>query len=134
MVLNHTSDQHPWFIEATRSRHSAAHHYYVWSPGRPDGAGKRRRPPNNWVSVFGGSAWEYVPALDEFYYHRFYRQQPDLNWRNPHVERAMSDIMRFWLDRGVDGFRLGGTACCTKTPAALCARAEAAAMPRATPT
>ncbi len=107
MVLNHTSDQHPWFIEATRSRHSAAHDFYVWSPGRPDGGGKRR-PPNNWVSVFGGSAWEYVPALGEFYYHRFYRQQPDLNWRNPRVEHAMADIMRFWLDRGVDGFRLGG--------------------------
>ena len=105
MVLNHTSDQHPWFIEATRSRHSGAHDFYVWSSGRPDGSG-RHRPPNNWVSLFGGSAWEYVPALDEFYYHLFYRQQPDLNWRNPHVERAMFDAMRFWLDRGVDGFRL----------------------------
>jgi len=105
MVLNHTSDQHPWFIEATRSRHSGAHDFYVWSSGRPDGSG-RHRPPNNWVSLFGGSAWEYVPALGEFYYHLFYRQQPDLNWRNPRVERAMFDAMRFWLDRGVDGFRL----------------------------
>ncbi|HUL19433.1 MAG TPA: alpha-glucosidase [Steroidobacteraceae bacterium] len=105
MVLNHTSDQHPWFIEAMRSRHSEAHDFYIWSTGRPDGSG-RPRPPNNWVSLFGGSAWEYVPALGEFYYHLFYRQQPDLNWRNPRLERAMFDVMRFWLDRGVDGFRL----------------------------
>jgi alpha-glucosidase len=105
MVLNHTSDQHPWFLEALRSRRSAAHDFYVWSDGKPDISGKRR-PPNNWVSLFGGSAWEYVPGLDQYYYHRFYRQQPDLNWRNPHVERAMFDVMRFWLDRGVAGFRL----------------------------
>jgi alpha-glucosidase len=105
LVLNHTSDQHPWYIEASRSRHSAAHDFYVWNSGRPDGSGKHR-PPNNWVSVFGGSAWEYVPALDQYYYHRFYRQQPDLNWRNPRVEKAMLEVMRFWLDRGIDGFRL----------------------------
>ncbi len=105
MVLNHTSDQHPWFLDALRSRHSAAHDFYVWSNGKADVAGKRA-PPNNWVSLFGGSAWEYVPGIDQFYYHRFYRQQPDLNWRNPHVERAMFDVMRFWLDRGVAGFRL----------------------------
>jgi alpha-glucosidase len=104
LVLNHTSDQHPWFLEAMRSRHSAAHDFYVWSNGKAD-VGKRT-PPNNWVSLFGGSAWEYVPGIDQFYYHRFYRQQPDLNWRNPHVERAMFDVMRFWLDRGVAGFRL----------------------------
>jgi alpha-glucosidase len=104
LVLNHTSDQHPWFLEAMRSRHSAAHDFYVWSNGKA-GVGKRT-PPNNWVSLFGGSAWEYVPGIDQFYYHRFYRQQPDLNWRNPHVEHAMFDVMRFWLDRGVAGFRL----------------------------
>jgi alpha-glucosidase len=104
LVLNHTSDQHPWFLEAMRSRHSAAHDFYLWSNGKAD-VGKRA-PPNNWVSLFGGSAWEYVPGIDQFYYHRFYRQQPDLNWRNPHVERAMFEVMRFWLDRGVAGFRL----------------------------
>ncbi len=63
-------------------------------------------PPNNWVSLFGGSAWEWVPAVHQFYYHEFYKQQPDLNWRNPAVEKAMFDAMRFWLDRGVAGFRL----------------------------
>jgi alpha-glucosidase len=115
MVLNHTSDQHPWFIDATRSRRSVAHDFYIWSNGLPEAAG-RHRPPNNWVSVFGGSAWEYVPGIDQFYYHRFYRQQPDLNWRNPHVERAMFDVMRFWLDRGVAGFRLDAITSLYKDP------------------
>ena len=105
MVLNHTSDQHPWFIDAARSRDSRYHDFYVWSAGKVDAAG-HPQPPNNWVSLFGGSAWEFVPAVGQFYYHRFYRQQPDLNWRNPEVERAMFAAMRFWLDRGVAGFRL----------------------------
>ena len=115
MVLNHTSDQHPWFIDATRSRRSVAHDFYIWSNGLLQAAGTHR-PPNNWVSVFGGSAWEYVPGIDQFYYHRFYRQQPDLNWRNPHVERAMFDVMRFWLDRGVAGFRLDAITSLYKDP------------------
>ena len=105
MVLNHTSDQHPWFLEAARSRDSARHDFYCWNDGRPGPAGQRL-PPNNWVSLFGGSAWQYLPAVGQFYYHMFYRQQPDLNWRNPQVERAMFAAMRFWLDRGVAGFRL----------------------------
>jgi alpha-glucosidase len=105
MVLNHTSDQHPWFLEAARSRTSPWHELYVWSDGRTDASG-RRVPPNNWVSLFGGPAWEYVPAVDQFYYHKYYRQQPDLNWRNPKVERAMFSVMRSWLNRGVAGFRL----------------------------
>ena len=115
MVLNHTSDQHPWFIDATRSRRSVVHDFYIWSNGVPDAAG-RHRPPNNWVSIFGGSAWEYVPGIDQFYYHRFYRQQPDLNWRNPHVERALFEVMRFWLDRGVAGFRLDAITALYKDP------------------
>ncbi len=105
MVLNHTSDQHPWFRDAARARDSQHHTFYLWSAGKPGSEG-RRLPPNNWVSLFGGSAWQFVPTVDEFYYHRFYRQQPDLNWRNPQVERAMFGAMRFWLDRGVAGFRL----------------------------
>jgi alpha-glucosidase len=105
MVLNHTSDQHPWFIDAASSRESAHHDFYVWNNGKTDNTGKRQ-PPNNWISLFGGSAWAYVPAVDQFYYHMFYRQQPDLNWRNPKVEQAMFGAMRFWLDRGVAGFRL----------------------------
>jgi alpha-glucosidase len=105
MVLNHTSDQHPWFIDAARSRDATHHAFYVWNDGTLDEAGKRQ-PPNNWVSLFGGSAWTWVPAVRRYYYHRFYRQQPDLNWRNPRVEQAMFAAMRFWLDRGVAGFRL----------------------------
>ena len=105
MVLNHTSDQHPWFLDATRSRDAPHHAFYVWSDGRRNAAGKPV-PPNNWVSLFGGPAWQFVPAVGQFYYHRFYRQQPDLNWRNPAVEQAMFGNMRFWLDRGVAGFRL----------------------------
>ena len=103
MVLNHTSDRHPWFAEAARSRRAAHHDFYVWNDGAPGGG---HRPPNNWVSLFGGSAWQYVPAVEQFYYHKFYRQQPDLNWRNPQVEQAMFAAMKFWLDRGVAGFRL----------------------------
>jgi alpha-glucosidase len=105
MVLNHSSDQHPWFIEAARSRSAPHHDFYVWNDGKPDAAGKPL-PPNNWVSLFGGSAWQFVPAVGQFYYHAFYRQQPDLNWRNRKVEQAMFAAMRFWLDRGVSGFRL----------------------------
>ena len=104
LVLNHTSEQHPWFVEAARSRSAPSHGWYVWSEGRREGG--MRRPPNNWVSQFGGSAWEYVPAVQQFYYHRFFRAQPDLNWRNPQVEHAMLEVMRFWLDRGAAGFRL----------------------------
>jgi alpha-glucosidase len=105
MVLNHTSEQHPWFLEASRSRTAPHHDFYVWSDGKGDASGKPL-PPNNWVSLFGGSAWTWVPAVRQFYYHRFYRQQPDLNWRNAQVGQSMFAAMRFWLDRGVVGFRL----------------------------
>jgi alpha-glucosidase len=105
MVLNHTSDQHPWFLDSARSRTSPHHDFYVWSDGKLEEGGGHR-PPNNWVSLFGGSAWQFVPGVGQFYYHRFYPQQPDLNWRNPQVERQMFGVMRFWLDRGVAGFRL----------------------------
>ena len=121
MVLNHTSDKHPWFAEAASSRTSPKHDWYCWNDGvsadAPGVTDYQRRfvqngpkgkvvPPNNWVSLFGGSAWEWVPALHQFYYHKFYKQQPDLNWRNPEVEKAMFAAMRFWMDRGVAGFRL----------------------------
>jgi alpha-glucosidase len=109
MVANHTSDKHRWFLEAASSRSNPKHDWYVWSDGRP-GSGPNSHdghvPPNNWVSLFGGSAWEWVPAVHQFYYHKFYKQQPDLNWRNPAVEKAMFGAMRFWLDRGVAGYRL----------------------------
>ena len=117
MVLNHTSDKHQWFIDAASSRTNPKHDWYVWNDGKPaDAPGvtayqrrfehEGRVPPNNWISGFGGSAWEWVPAVHQFYYHEFYKQQPDLNWRNPEVEKAMFGAMRFWLDRGVAGFRL----------------------------
>ena len=102
MVLNHTSDQHPWFLDAARSRTAAHHDFYVWSDGKPV-TGGAPLPPNNWVSLFGGSAWQYTPAVRQFYYHMFYPQQPDLNWRNPAVEHAMTDALRFWLNRNVAG-------------------------------
>jgi alpha-glucosidase len=104
-VLNHTSDQHPWFKSAAASRSDPKHDWYVWNDGIKEPSGTRR-PPNNWVSLFGGSAWQWVPAVGQYYYHEFYRAQPDLNWRNAEVERAMLDTLKFWLDRGVAGFRL----------------------------
>jgi alpha-glucosidase len=105
MVLNHTSDKHPWFIASASSKSDPKHDWYVWAPGKT-GAHGDQLPPNNWQSLFGHSAWTFEPRLAEFYYHKFYAQQPDLNWRNPAVERAMFEAMRFWLDRGVAGFRL----------------------------
>jgi alpha-glucosidase len=99
-VPNHTSDQHAWFLDARSGRDSARRDWYVWRNGREGG------PPNNWCSAFGGSAWEHDLASQQFYYHYFFKQQPDLNWRNPEVKRAMFDTVRFWLDQGADGFRL----------------------------
>lgn len=100
-VPNHTSDQHPWFIESRSSRDNPKRNWYLWHDGKEHGA-----PPNNWLSVFGGSAWEWDESTKQYYYHAFLKQQPDLNWRNPEVRRAMYDAMRFWLERGADGFRV----------------------------
>ncbi len=120
-VLNHTSDKHKWFLESASSRTNAKADWYMWNDGiasstagvtdfqrkyEHEGPSGKVVPPNNWISGFGGSAWEWVPARQQFYYHKFYKQQPDLNWRNPAVEKAMFDTMRFWLDKGVAGFRL----------------------------
>src|SRR5690349_9054558 len=100
-VPNHTSDRHPWF-EASRSSRSSAHRdWYLWRDPAPDGG-----PPNNWLSQFGGSAWKLDEATGQYYYHAFLESQPDLNWRNPAVRAAMHDVLRFWLNRGVDGFRV----------------------------
>src|SRR5271170_536298 len=106
MVMNHTSDKHKWFIESESSKTNPKRDWYVWRDGKGVGADGKPLPPNNWVSLFGGSAWEYDAKTKQFYYHEFYKQQPDLNWRNPAVEKAMFDSVRFWLDRGVAGFRL----------------------------
>jgi alpha-glucosidase len=95
MVMNHTSDQHPWFLESRRSRFNPKRDWYIW-----------RDHPNNWEASFGGKAWTYDPATRQYYLHLFTRQQPDVNWRNPEVRAAQLDAFRFWLERGVDGFRL----------------------------
>lgn len=101
LVVNHTSDRHPWFLESRASRFSPKRSWYVWRPGRNGG------PPNNWRAEFGGGpAWTYDPATDEWYLHSFYPEQPDLNWDEPAVEAAVHEVMRFWLERGVDGFRV----------------------------
>jgi glycosidase len=100
-VPNHTSDRHPWFIESRSSRDNPKRDWYIWRDPAPDGG-----PPNNWISDFGGSAWEWDKATGQYYYHAFLKEQADLNWRNPAVQAAMYDVMRFWFDRGVDGFRI----------------------------
>ena len=100
-VPNHTSDQHAWFMDSRTSRTSAKRDWYIWRDAKPDGS-----PPNNWISNFGGPAWSFDEATGQYYLHSFLREQPDLNWRNPDVRRAMYDALRFWLDRGVDGFRV----------------------------
>ena len=100
-VMNHTSDQHPWFVDSRSSRTSAHRDWYVWRDGLKNGG-----PPNNWESLFGHSAWTFDPKTGQYYYHYFYVQQPDLNWRNPAVEKAMFDVTRWWYRRGVAGFRL----------------------------
>ena len=104
LVVNHTSDEHPWFQESRKGPESPYYDYYYWRPGHVSLTG-RRRPPNNWTSLFEGEAWEYDEERDEFYLHLFARKQPDLNMDNPKVREEVKRIMRFWLDLGVDGFR-----------------------------
>jgi alpha-glucosidase len=100
-VPNHTSIVHPWFQESRRSRDDPKRDWYIWRDPAPDGG-----PPNNWLSQAGGLAWTFEPATGQYYYHAFLSDQPDLNWRNPEVRAAMHDVLRFWLRRGVDGFRV----------------------------
>ena len=99
-VENHTSDQHPWFLKSKKSQDNDKSDWYIWKDPKPDGS-----PPNNWLSVFGGSAWEYEPARNQYYLHSFFKEQPDLNWRNKQVREEMKNVLRFWTKRGVDGFR-----------------------------
>jgi alpha-glucosidase len=100
-VPNHTSGQHPWFLDSRSSRDSAKRDWYIWRNPKPGGG-----PPNNWLSNFGGGAWEWDEKTEQYYYHAFLKEQPDLNWRNPEVQKAMLRVLRFWLDRRVDGFRV----------------------------
>jgi alpha-glucosidase len=100
-VINHTSDQHKWFIASKSSKTSPYRNWYIWHDPKPG-----NQPPNNWISEFGGSAWKFDPATGQYYYHYFYAEQPDLNWNNPAVEKAMFEVTRWWYKRGVSGFRL----------------------------
>lgn len=100
LVVNHTSDEHPWFVEARSAKDSPKRDFYIWREGR-DGA-----PPTNWGSVFGGSAWEYNPATKDYYLHLFSKKQPDLNWENPELRQAVYDMMNLWVSKGIDGFRM----------------------------
>ncbi|WP_243355672.1 glycoside hydrolase family 13 protein [Bacillus litorisediminis] len=100
LVVNHTSDEHAWFVESRKSKDNPYRDYYIWRPGK-DG-----KEPNNWESAFSGSAWQYDETTDEYYLHIFSKKQPDLNWENPKVRKEVYDMMKFWLDKGVDGFRM----------------------------
>ena len=100
-VPNHTSDQHRWFLESRSSKENPKRDWYIWRDAKPDGS-----LPNNWRSVFGGPAWTLAEETGQYYLHSFLREQPDLNWRNPEVEQAMHDTLRFWFERGIDGFRI----------------------------
>lgn len=108
-VPNHTSSKHPWFLESKSSKNNPKRDWYIWKEPKDDG-----REPNNWLSIFGGTAWEFDPKTNEYYFHTFDKEQPDLNYRNPEVLQEMLDILRFWLDRGVDGFRIDAPECIYK--------------------
>ena len=101
LVPNHTSDQHPWFLESRSSRDNPKRDWYIWKDAKEGGS-----EPNNWLAMFGGTAWEWDEKTGQYYYHGFLKEQPDLNWRNPEVQEAMLNVMRFWFDKGVDGFRI----------------------------
>ncbi|MCX7709670.1 MAG: alpha-glucosidase [Clostridia bacterium] len=113
LVINHTSDEHPWFLESRSSKDSAYRDYYIWRKGSKD------KEPNNWLGCFGGSAWEYDNATGEYYLHLFTKRQPDLNWDNPKLRGEIYDMVRWWLDKGIDGFRLDAINCISKGPETL---------------
>lgn len=105
LVVNHTSDEHQWFVESRKSKDNPYRNFYIWKPGKV-GADGKMGPPNNYPSAFSGSAWQYDPTTKEYYLHYFAVKQPDLNWDNPKVREEVFSLMRFWLDKGVDGFRM----------------------------
>lgn len=111
LVLSHTSDQHAWFLESRQNRTNPKADWYVWADPAPDGT-----PPNNWLSIFGGSAWQWEPRRGQYYLHNFLAAQPDLNMHHDEVVTALLDVARFWLDRGVDGFRLDAIDCAAHDP------------------
>ena len=111
LVMNHTSDQHPWFLKSRSSRDNPKRDWYIWRDG------KNGQPPNNWNAAFDRTAWEYDQHTGQYYYHYFFKQQPDLNWRNPEVKEAVWEAVRFWLDLGVDGYRLDALGTIFEDPA-----------------
>ncbi len=110
LVVNHSSDEHPWFVESRKSKDNPYRDFYIWRPAK-DG-----REPNNWESFFSGSAWQYDEATDEYYLHLFSKKQPDLNWENPALRQKIYEMMRWWLDKGIDGFRMDVITMLSKTP------------------
>lgn len=111
LVVNHSSDEHAWFMESRSSKDSPYRDYYMWRPANENG-----EEPNNWVSFFGGSAWQYDETTDEYFLHLFSKKQPDLNWESPVLRKEVNDMMTFWLDKGIDGFRMDVINCISKTP------------------
>lgn len=111
LVVNHTSDEHPWFVESRKSKDNPYRDYYIWRPA------KEGKEPNNWGSCFSGSAWKYDESTDEYFLHLFSKKQPDLNWDNPKVRREVFDMMNWWLDKGIDGFRMDVISLISKDPA-----------------
>ncbi len=128
LVISHTSDQHPWFIESSASKDNEKADWYVWVDPKDDGT-----PPNNWLSIFGGSAWAWDPGRCQYYLHNFLTSQPDLNFHNPDVQNALLDVARFWLERGVDGFPVSTRSTSTSTTR-NCAATRACRPSAATPT
>ncbi|MED4454807.1 alpha-glucosidase [Metabacillus fastidiosus] len=110
LVINHTSDEHPWFVESRSSKTNRYRNYYIWREGK-DG-----KEPNNWESIFGGSAWEYDDKTDEYYLHLFSMKQPDLNWENKEVRKSLYEMINWWLDKGIDGFRVDAISHIKKVP------------------
>jgi oligo-1,6-glucosidase len=110
LVVNHTSDEHRWFVESRKSKDNPYRDYYIWRPGKED------REPNNWESFFSGSAWQYDAATDEYYLHLFSKKQPDLNWENPKVREEVFAMMEWWLKKGIDGFRMDVINMISKVP------------------
>ncbi|WP_026689012.1 glycoside hydrolase family 13 protein [Alteribacter aurantiacus] len=111
LVVNHTSDEHPWFVESRKSKDNPYRDYYIWQDAKPDGS-----EPNNWLSFFSGSAWEYDEGTEQYFLHLFTKKQPDLNWENERVRNEVFDMMTWWLDRGIDGFRMDVINNISKTP------------------
>ncbi len=106
LVINHTSDEHPWFVESRSSRDNPKRDWYIWRDAAPPRIGKETEAPNNWESIFGGSAWEYDQGTDQYFLHLFSRRQPDLNWENTEMREAVYAMINWWMDKGVDGFRI----------------------------